>query len=392
MEDYYGDFHIHIGRASGGEAVKITASPQLDFAGIARESVVRKGLDMVGIIDCASPPVIRDIKDLLSRGEMEELPEGGLRYREELVIILGAEVESREKGGGQAHYLAYFPYLDNLSEFSQIMEQYITNINLSSQSTGLEGREIFQIVNSTGGVLIPAHAFTPHKSFYGSCVKTFTDIFTPHQWEQIPALELGLSADSNLAAHLEEVSDKVFLSNSDAHSLPKIAREYNKIRMAELNFSEFKKVLFAEDGRKVTGNYGLDPRLGKYHRSFCPDCEKSFSSKEPVLVCPKCGQKSLIKGVKDRVLNIGQKPESGNGDYPPYIYQVPLLDIPGIGEQTLKRLLGEFNTEMEILHNTELNELKKAVSPKLAEKIELARNGRAEIKQGGGGNYGKVKL
>ncbi|MFW5985047.1 MAG: endonuclease Q family protein [Halanaerobiaceae bacterium] len=390
MNEYFCDLHIHIGQANGGQPVKITASRKLNFARIAREATVRKGLDLVGVIDCASPPVISDIESLLDAGKMEELVQGGISYRDDLVIIPGAEVESKEKDGGQAHYLAYFPHLEQIKEFSQIMKQYITNINLSSQATGLTGQELFTIVDGLGGIFIPAHAFTPHKSFYGKCVSSYKEVFTEKQWQQIPAIELGLSADSFLANKLGELTGKSFLSNSDAHSHPKIAREYNKIKMETLNFKEFKKALEQKNGRKITGNFGMDPRLGKYHRSFCPDCEKSFAREKPVLQCPVCGRKNLVVGVKDRVLKITRGKETKEDDFPLYVHQVPLLDIPGIGSKTLEKLLEEFNTEMNILHQTSFSELQEVVGSKLAQKIIDARTGKLSIKQGGGGHYGKV--
>jgi len=56
------DLHVHIGRSSDDRPVKITAARDLTFAQIAVECVQRKGLDLVGVVDCASPPVLRDIE------------------------------------------------------------------------------------------------------------------------------------------------------------------------------------------------------------------------------------------------------------------------------------------------------------------------------------------
>ncbi len=390
MKSFFGDLHIHIGAGSNGKAVKITASRKLNFASIARESLFRKGLDLVGIIDCASPVVINDIEKLISKGEMSELKKGGIKYRE-LVIIPGAEIESREGEKGSAHYLTFFPHLEQIREFSNIMEQYITNINLSSQATGLSGSEILQVVEEMNGILIPAHAFTPHKSFYGRCFKSYRECFTQEEWNNIPALELGLSADTMLADYLPELENKIFLSNSDAHSAGKIAREYNRLQMKELNFQELKLALKAKKGRRITANYGLDPRLGKYHRTYCRDCEKNFSFKRAVLNCPECGGDRIVVGVRDRVLNIADKADTNSlQKRPPYIHQVPLMDIPGIGPRTMEKLLEEFGTEMSILHQTSYDDMVSCVGKRITENIIRARSGRAQIKSGGGGNYGKV--
>jgi uncharacterized protein (TIGR00375 family) len=391
LKEFFADLHIHIGAGSNGKAVKITASKDLSFENILNESLNRKGLDMIGIIDCASPIVIRDIDNLLKNSEMEELESGGILYRKKLVIITGVEVESREENGGQAHYLAYFPYLENIKKFSNLMKKYIKNINLSTQTTGLNGSEILEIVDNLEGILVPAHIFTPHKSFYGRSFSTYKEVFSEEEWSKILAVELGLSADTYLADYISELKNKTFLSNSDAHSLGKIAREYNKLRLQDLNFKEFIMALKFINGRGIAANYGLDPRLGKYHRSYCPNCEKSFPFKEPVYKCPECGEDKIIIGVKDRIIRISDRgfsisPESR----PEYIYQIPLSDIPGIGRKTIDKLLGYYGNEMNILHKTNKDELMNIVSSRIAENIIKSSTGKMEIIPGGGGYYGKV--
>jgi PHP family Zn ribbon phosphoesterase len=82
MNDYYVDLHIHIGRTESGKPVKISGSRNLTFYNIAHESATRKGMDMIGIIDCHSPSVQEEIMAYLHSGEMLELAGGGIRYRE----------------------------------------------------------------------------------------------------------------------------------------------------------------------------------------------------------------------------------------------------------------------------------------------------------------------
>ncbi len=390
MKNFLADLHIHIGSAGAGKPVKITASRKLNMANIARESLIHKGLNMIGIVDCASPPVIEDIEKLISSGQMKELPDGGLLYKDKLVIIPGAEVESSEKNG-QAHYLAFFPGLTGIKEYSYILNQYIKNINLSSQQTGLNGAQLLQIVDNLGGIFIPAHIFTPYKSFFGRCYSSYREIFSDEEWDKIPAIELGLSADTYLADYLSELEEKTFLSNSDAHSINKIAREYNLLHLKELNFNELKLALEKKNGRKILKNFGLDPALGKYHRSFCPICEKTFEKNYAVYTCPDCGHDELIVGVKDRILKIADKEKSTSPrERAQYIYQVPLLDIPGVGKKTLKKLLKKFGTEMNIIHKVPKNELRKYVHKEILNSILKMRAGNLKIKTGGGGKYGKV--
>ena len=42
--------------------------------------------------------------------------------------------------------------------------------------------------------------------------------------------------------------------------------------MEDISFKELVKALKNEDGRKIVANYGLDPKLGKYHRIYCDAC------------------------------------------------------------------------------------------------------------------------
>ena len=105
----YADLHIHIGRSGSGRPVKVTASRDLTFENICRESVDRKGIDLAGVVDCASPAVLDDIDSLTQRGEMVPLAGGGLAYRDRLVVLPAAEMETREPGGGISHHMAFLP-------------------------------------------------------------------------------------------------------------------------------------------------------------------------------------------------------------------------------------------------------------------------------------------
>ncbi|TFG90373.1 MAG: TIGR00375 family protein, partial [Candidatus Atribacteria bacterium] len=210
--------------------------------------------------------------------------------------------------------------------------------------------------------------------------------------KKIPAIELGLSADTEIADHLKELSEYTFLTNSDAHSLPKIGREYNII---ELETSSFKEVLLAlqrKEGRKITANYGLDPKLGKYHRTFCEICNYTASNNPPVYKCEICGSDKILKGVFDRIVEIGDQQQSVSPSHrPPYYHQVPLEFVPGAGKKTLNKIFGYFGTEMNILHKASYQEISQVVGFEIAQNIILARKGLLKLSPGGGGKYGKVK-
>ena len=396
MYDIFVDLHIHIGRSESGKPIKITAARSLNFANIAKECAERKGINVCGIIDCASPYVIEDIEKFLNTGEAYELEDGGIIYKDKVCILLGSEVETSEKGRdgkcGSAHNVCFFPHLKDIKEFSKEMSHHIKNITLSTQRSDLSGYKLIDIVEKYNGILIPAHVFTPFKSYYGNCTDRMKDIFK-EKYDKIFAIELGLSSDTYLADTISELENKTFVTNSDAHSLPKIAREYNKMQVENISFKEIVKALKNEDGRKVIVNYGLDTKLGKYHRTYCDDCEKTIEVKEPVETCPMCGGKNVTFGVFDRIELIKDKKETKSPkSRPPYIYQVPLGFIPGVGGKTIDKLLNNFETEMNILHKLSKDDIEAVVGEKVAESIELARNGNCQVHSGGGGNYGRIDI
>ena len=127
------------------------------------------------------------------------------------------------------------------------------------------------------------------------------------KFERVPAIELGLSSDTFLADEISELETKTFLTNSDAHSLPKIAREYNKILVDGISFKELMMAIKNEGGRKILANYGLDPKLGKYHRTFCEKCGKQIEGEAPVLHCNDCDSSNITMGVFDRIEIIKDK-------------------------------------------------------------------------------------
>ena len=239
MEEIFADLHVHIGRSENGKPIKITAARSLNFANIAKECADRKGINIVGIIDCASPYVIEDIENFLKTGDAYEIEDGGIIYKDKVCILLGSEVETSEVGRngkcGAAHNVCFFPHLADIKGFSQEMSHHIKNITLSTQRSNVSGYELIDIVEKYNGILIPAHCFTPFKSYYGNCVDRMKDIFK-EKFDKIFAIELGLSADTYLADMISELENKTFVTNSDAHSLPKIAREYNKMLVNYISF------------------------------------------------------------------------------------------------------------------------------------------------------------
>lgn len=61
-------------------------------------------------------------------------------------------------------------------------------------------------------------------------------------WKKPDFLELGLSADTNMADRIEELQDIVFLTNSDAHSPwpHRLGREFNRLKLDDFSYTSLK--------------------------------------------------------------------------------------------------------------------------------------------------------
>ncbi|OUM84365.1 endonuclease Q family protein [Caldibacillus debilis] len=384
MERKFADLHIHIGRTKTGRPVKITGAKTLTLTNILHTAKNRKGIDIVGVIDCHSPEVIAEIGALMERGQLIERGEGGLLFEEKILLIPGSEVEVHDRfSRGPIHALCYFPTLERMKQFSEWLSGQVKNIHLSSQKIRATGRQLQRTVKELDGLFIPAHVFTPFKSLFGKGVeKNLAEVFDP---DAVDAVELGLSSDTAMADGLKQLHRYPFLSNSDAHSLGKIAREYQALAVASLSFSETVKAIKGQGGRRILANYGLNPLLGKYYRTVCASC---LQPPAPSGRCPRCGSDKIITGVSDRIRELsdaGERPAR-----PPYIHQVPLEFLPGIGAKTLEKLLERFHTEMAVLHDAREEELLEVLPERTVSFILKARRGELPIAAGGGGRYGKV--
>ena len=386
MRDFFADLHIHIGWTEKKRPVKISASKNLTFFNILYEAYHHKGLDMIGIIDAHSPEVQAEIQHYINEGIITEQEDGGLKYQD-LTILLGSEIEIKEEGRKAAHFLIYLPYFKNMLQFTGWLKEHMKNVTLSSQRCYVTVKELQGEVKKHNGIFIPAHIFTPFKSVYGSCCHKMSEII---DLSLVDAVELGLSADSDMADRIKELEQFTFVTNSDAHSLNKIGREYNKIRMHAPTFLELKKALHREEGRRVVANYGLDPKLGKYHKSRCLTCDEIIEQ-ENGTSCPNCNGDKITKGVDNRISEIANWENPIHPDHRSlYVHQVPLEFIPKLGPKTLDKLLDHFGTEMNILHKVAEEDLLKLVPKGIAEKIMQARKGELKVGHGGGGIYGKV--
>ena len=198
-------------------------------------------------------------------------------------------------------------------------------------------------------------------------------------------MSFGLSADTDYADRIRELADKKFLTNSDAHSLPKIAREYNTFEMENISFKSFKKVLGYEDKIQngynklnyIVCNNGMYSRLGKYNKTYCDMCECVSEIEDGK--CKKCGSKKIVKGVEDRVLEIADGESISPKNRPEYMYKIPLEYIPKLGKKTKEKMLELYGTEMNILNKVSIKNIEENFGKQIAKNIEIARNGNITI-------------
>lgn len=382
----FADLHIHIGSAQG-KAVKITASRQLELRTIIYRDAPRKGLALVGIVDSGSTLVSAEIEEMLANGELVELKKGGFMARNGVLVIAACEVESREG----VHLIVYLPTLQRIRDWQAYIRTRVHNMRLSTQKVDASVLNIIKLTSQLDGIFCLAHAFTPHKGVYGMWTDKLASKLGANI-SHIKVLELGLSADTDMADMLEETKPFTFLSNSDAHSSPNVGREYNLLGMGAKNFQELRLCLANQDGRRVVANYGLHPRLGKYHRSFCPSCGQIIADEPPISFCPLCGNSKIVMGVWDRIVVIRDYDSPVHPDgRPPYYYRIPLKDLPGIGPRTYNKLLGVFPNEIELIEKVSIEDISMVAGVNIAATIGDMRLGRLGISVGGGGKYGKVK-
>lgn len=382
MRGLWADLHVHIGQANG-RMIKVAASSAMSLFSVLKTAENDKGLDVLGVVDCGCPSVLAEIGSLIEQGHLLLKDRGDIETPNGLFLVLGAEVESREG----AHFITYFPHLKAVKSWQEVMAKEVKNLELSTPHTSLGARELLELALEVGGFFIVAHAFTPHKGAYGCWIERLREGFGELA-DEIGGIELGLSADSYMAGLISETDRYPYVASSDAHSLINIGREYMRVRVAAAGFEELVMAFRGDKGRGIEGLYGLNPALGKYHRSFCPSCQKVADIPHPVFSCPNCSQK-MVTGVWDRVMSIRDRDVLPGARYP-YYYRVPLHFLPGIGPKTRQKLKERLGGEIKILEEASVEQIAEVAGKKVAGLIEDMRLNKFCITAGGGGRYGRI--
>ena len=397
------DLHIH-SRWSRG------CSKELVLPKIAA-ACVRKGIALVGTGDCLHPAWRESIgQELAESGPgVFALREGASPTR----FLLTTEIACIYSRGGKVrrlHHVLMFPSLAALDRFIQALSDRGCNLKSDGRPiVGLDSEELLKLLLEADSecLLIPAHAWTPWFSIFGSksgfdSIEECFGQMAPH----IPAIETGLSSDPPMNWRLSALDKILLVSNSDAHSLDNLGREANVFEMDAPSFPELRRILVERDLSKFIETIEFFPEEGKYHVDGHRDCGfwcEPAETKRLKGICPRCG-KPLTIGVLNRVEELADRPP--HPDRPPgaapFRYCVPLAEIVadclGVGKASkrvktvLDGLLRAGYGEFQILLDLPDSELVKLAGDELASAILNMRSGQVEIRPGYDGEFGVVKV
>ena len=372
------DFHIH-------SCFSMASSKDMLIKNIAPKSKL-KGLQLLGTGDGLHPKWLDIIEESTTyKGD-------GIYSSDGMDFVLTTEVEGKHR----IHHVIIIPDLDIAREMSQILPSKNKSID-GRPKTNLGGAELLELAHEYDCLLGPAHAFTPWTGMY----KSYDSIYDCYE-SKPDFVELGLSADTDMADTISELKDFVFLTNSDAHSPwpHRLGREFNQIELADISYTSIKKAI---ENRDVKANYGLVPNLGKYHMTACTKCFKLVDpliAREKKMKC-ECGGR-IKKGVDYRISEIADFTQPRHPDFrPKYVHLMPLAEIisavydKGVTTKFVQgiwqKLIDNFQTEINVLINVDLDEIKR-IDSSVSAAIESFRNNTVNIVPGGGGKYGQLSF
>ncbi|MDD1728007.1 MAG: TIGR00375 family protein [Methanospirillum sp.] len=314
---------------------------------------------------------------------------------DDMIVVPTTEVE----GADRVHHLILFPDFGVAQDIADELSQFSKNISKNGRpQVRLPGEAIAQRVHELGGMIGPAHAFTPWTSLYAA----HNSVSSCYGNEPIDFLELGLSADSGYGNRIADLASVPFLTNSDAHSPEpaKLGREFTRIetRTGSPGTSD---ILDAIREGRIVMNAGFFPEEGKYNRTACTRCFTPYSLAEAENFKWKCpADKGRIKkGVRERAEELSSGTTTVR---PPYLHIIPLAEIIqrtlGTCSATTKRCselyqqcLARFGNEISILTETPPDDLRE-FHQELGDAIAAFREGRIILHPGGGGKYGSFEL
>ncbi len=379
----------------------------------------KKGIGVIGTGDFTHPAWLAELREKLVPAEP-----GLYRLRPELEreldrahppgpqpaprFMLQVEISNIYKRDGRTrkiHNLIYTPDLDNAARFAARLARVGNIASDGRPILGLDSRDLLEIALETGPgcYLVPAHIWTPwfavlgSKSGFDAVQDCYADL-APHVF----AVETGLSSDPGMNWRLSRLDRYRLVSNSDAHSPPKLGREATRFT-GELDYFAIMHAL--QTGERFGGTVEFFPEEGKYHldgHRKCDVCLQPERSRSHEDLCPVCG-KPLTLGVLHRVEALADRPEGfALEGAAPYDCLVPLPELLaetlGVGAASQKvriayeRMLAALGPELYILKQAPIEDLQREASTLVAEAIARMRAGRVLRQPGFDGEYGVIRM
>lgn len=405
---FFADLHIH-SRYSRATSYDMSLESLWKWAQL-------KGITVIGTGDFTHPNWFQELKNKLEPSGnklfklKDDLKDGSipLSCRSDVYFMLTAEISSIYSKKGRTRKVHNIILSPDFSSVTKI-NTYLSKIgNLSADGRpiiGLDVKKLLKIVLdvSPNSIFIPAHAWTPHFSIFGSesgfdSLEECFDELTSH----IYSLETGLSSDPPMNWRLSSLDRITLISNSDAHSASKIGREAN-IFDTEITYDSIIGAIKTKKG--FIGTIEFFPEEGKYHYDGHRACGISLSPKETIknnYLCPVCGRRVTI-GVMHRVERLADRPDGYKLEGAPSYYSlIPLpeiiADIMRVGVNTKSveteyiKLLSNLGNEFKILLQSSLSDIEKVGSTRLSEAISRIRSKKIHISPGFDGEYGKIRI
>ena len=383
----------------------------------------KKGITVVGTGDFTHPAWLAQIKEKLVPAEP-----GLFRLRPDLErevqrqtpaacavdqrFLLEVEISTIYKKGDKVrkvHHLVFVPDIDAADRLVAALSRIGNLASDGRPILGLDSRDLLEITLGTGpqSYLIPAHIWTPwfaalgSKSGFDSIDDCYGDLA-----DHVFAVETGLSSDPPMNWRIASLDRFRLVSNSDAHSPPKIGREATTYDTA-LDYFAMLDALKTGDG--FVGTVEFFPEEGKYHMDGHRKCNIRFTPEETKAhggICPVCGE-GLTVGVSHRIDSLADRTEAEARAAPPpkagaVLSLVPLPEIiaevkrtgPGSKAvaQSYERLLAELGPELAILETVPIEDIARAGGPLLGEAIARLRREQVIRQAGYDGEYGVIRL
>jgi uncharacterized protein (TIGR00375 family) len=376
-----------------------------------------KGIDILTVADFTYPAWIAELKEKLEPSENEglfKIKKSFLNNQPSVKFIFTTEISciyTKNNKGRRVHILIFAP---DFKTVEKINIKLSLRGNLKSDGRpilGLDVKELAKIIFdiSEDCLIIPAHAWTPWFSIFGSksgfdSIEECFEELTPY----IYAIETGLSSDPAMNHQFSALDKITLLSNSDAHSLQNLGREVNVFEFKNLSYKEIIKIIqqSKNSNGKLLETIEFFPEQGKYHFDGHRECQINFSpeqTKKYQGICPKC-KRPLIKGVLYRVEELADRSidKIDFKKFIPFKKIIPLQEIisgvfnQGKNSKKVEReyfnLIRQGKNEFNILLNLDCDELKKIASIEIVEAIKNTREEKIIITPGYDGVYGEIRI